>query len=235
MQFSRAKSDVEDLVEHVMRQHHGPLSDHEVTVGVLMAEDPDAKRDHDDRMRPIPVLKHQGYAAAAVVKITSYRDRVQGLPDAVITIDKGLWGFLKDEEQAALIDHELQHLELQLDDEGHAKSDAQGRPKLKLRLHDVQIGVFDVVIKRHGNAALDTQVVRRVVEAYRQMSFGWADGMAPAAGEAAPEFAMPPGTTMSINGRPVEPGKEAEAVGELVDKAFGGDKPRRRRKAAATA
>lgn len=174
MLFHRARAETTELVADVMQQYHGDLLQNDVTVGVLMAEASEGEPVLDARGRPVPMLKHQGYAAAATIKVTPYKQRVLGTEDAVLTIDALLWNYLKPEERIALVDHELTHLELQRDDEDQVKLDDQGRPKLKLRLHDHQIGVFDSVIRRHGNASLDLQAVRVVTEAYRQQTFGWA-------------------------------------------------------------
>lgn len=179
--YARAKPEIVDLVNAVVEKYHGDLHAHDVTIGVLICTDPDAVQPLDDRGRPVPVLKLHGYPAAATVKITPYKQRVQGIEDAVITLDLDLWSRLKPAEREALIDHELTHVQVQFEDddpEQPVKLDNAGRPKLKMRLHDVQLGVFDSVIRRHGDAAIDTQVVRACHERYRQSAFNWGDDMA---------------------------------------------------------
>src|SRR4051812_12378997 len=59
-----------------------------------------------------PPLKLNGYTCQAVIRIESLRHRVQGLPDATITIDQQNWQVLSSDEQDALLDHELEHLDV---------------------------------------------------------------------------------------------------------------------------
>jgi len=104
----------------------------------------------------------------------THRQRGQGIADAVITLDEAAWRQASEAERMALIDHELVHLTIAKDKDGLAKSDDLGRPKLKMRLHDVQVGWFLDVARRHGNAAPEVQAIRAARETYGQRLFGWA-------------------------------------------------------------
>jgi hypothetical protein len=97
---------------------------------------------------PKPALKLHGNACAAIVRITSQRDRAAGLADAIIAIDKNVWYNLSEPRQVALIDHELTHLECE-------DCDDDERPDLKMRKHDWELHGFEDVILRHGPAALE--------------------------------------------------------------------------------
>lgn len=97
--------------------------------------------------------------------------------DAIIEIAEDKWTALKPEQRRALVDHELCHLEvaktiekIQVDEEEHtitrgprkgqvkivpifeerevADKNDDGRPKLKLKAHDIE--EFGAVLKRHG-------------------------------------------------------------------------------------
>ena len=166
-----AKRDVLDLLAQTIHHYHSDLESAEVTVGVLVAW---PKRAGDE----FPVKLH-GYPCQAVVKITPYRARVQGVQDAVITIDGPNWERLDEGERIALLDHELTHLELVRDDEGNVKGDDHGRPKLTCRLHDWELGGFAAVAKRHGNAAPEVKSWREAHTAYHQAVFAWGDDNAP--------------------------------------------------------
>ncbi len=179
----RGDDPIRELLVDAIHRFHGDLEEAEVFVGLLYAHPPEGSEADDDT----PVLKLHGYACAALVRITPYRQRVQGMPDAVIEIDKGRWDKLDEAGQLALLDHELQHLELVRDDEGNIRADDCGRPKLKMRLHDVQLGVFDAIIRRHGKASLDAQMVAETAERYRQTVFAWGDD------QVGGESAVPPG------------------------------------------
>lgn len=164
--YHKPTPELTELVERIMEEHHDDLTALRVKVGCRF-------------VIATGGLKLHGYPCAAMVQIVSYEKRFQGFPDAMITVDKIEWDDLDDDERAAVIDHELEHLAISRDKHGQPRTDDLGRPKLKMRLHDVQLGVFDSVIRRHGDAALDTQVVRACHERYRQMSLQWGDDMGP--------------------------------------------------------
>jgi hypothetical protein len=146
-----------------MQSEHHPDLD-AVTVDALFAFD----EEHSG-----PVLKHQGYGAAAVVRITPLRDRALGTADAVITIDRSTWIDLTAPQRDALVDHELQHLVWVVDDEGKPKSDGLGRPKLATRRHDHQLGWFDEIAQRHGEASFEVRQARVLLETGRQLYFAF--------------------------------------------------------------
>lgn len=162
--FSQAGKETTDLVATVLTKYHGHLAERNMQIGVLFVS---------DEADTGAVLKHNGYPAAAVVKINSYRDRVEGKPDATITIDEDHWQSLSGEERTALIDHELYHLELATDKDGAPKFDDLGRPKLRIRLHDWQLGGFDAVVKRHGTNAPEQQHFQQVAESRKQLLIPW--------------------------------------------------------------
>ena len=181
--LSTAPAEVHELIGEVIREHHPDLAQAGVTVGALMAW---AKSGD-------PVKLH-GYPCAATVKKNSVRDRLEGKPDATITIDSDHWDGLDDRQRAALIDHELTHLVPVLigtiehkDSEGNVverepvwKTDDAGRPVLQMRLHDWQLGGFRAVAERHGSAAPEVREWQRANERFRQSVFAWSDDTVPA-------------------------------------------------------
>lgn len=173
--YSKGKPEVRALIGQVMARYHGPLVDAEVTVGLLMCH-PAEGEEH--------ALKLHGYPCAATVKVTPLKQRVMGIEDAIITIDSATWATLSEGERAAVIDHELQHLEVAVDKDGEVRSDDQGRPRLKMRLHDWNLGGFAVIAGRHKADALEVQAFRLVSTAFHQQLFRWSDDMAP--GDEAP-------------------------------------------------
>lgn len=162
--YSKASADVLGHIERMQSEYHSDLQD--VTVDAVFVFDDEASSE--------VVLKHQGYSAAAVIRITPVRDRTLGVADAVITIDRATWLTLSALQRDALIDHELQHLEWVHDKEGHPKSDALGRPKLSTRRHDHQIGYFTDVVKRHGDSALEIRAARYLIAEIGQLNFDFA-------------------------------------------------------------
>lgn len=160
--IDKADGFTRNLLQQALHEYHPELVKHEVSVGVLMVYDPE-----DSGAR---VLKHQGYPAVAVVKINSLEQRAQGMPDATIKIDRAEWDQMPDRRRIAILDHELQHLEIQYDEAGFCKSDDQGRPKLKIRLHDLVVGGFSCVMARHGDDSGETRQLEVVAEVLAQRS-----------------------------------------------------------------
>lgn len=159
--YSAASSDLLDHIERMQEENHPDLE--LVKIGALFVFD----EEHSDQ-----VLKHQGYPAAAVVRIVSLRDRALGMADALIVVDRSIWASLSAPQRDALIDHELQHLEQVLDpDTNKPVGDSLGRPKLRMRQHDHQFGWFDEIAKRHGEASPEMRQARQLIEQTQQLYF----------------------------------------------------------------
>lgn len=115
--------------------------------------------DFDTYGKPIPGtgLKHRGYPAQAVIKITNLKDRVKGMGDAELLIASHTWKDLSEGERIALIDHELQHLEPVIGKHHEQEKDDAGRPKLTTRSHDIEFGWFNEIARRHGVSSLEVK------------------------------------------------------------------------------
>lgn len=108
-----------------------------------------------------------GYDCAAVIKVIAYDQRVDHRRDAEIKIDQRTWDEITEPQQRALLDHEITHLELVIDDKtGVVKTDDSGRPRLRLRIHDWQCGGFRSIAQRYGTDALEVIEARRFQVAY---------------------------------------------------------------------
>ncbi len=140
-----------DAAAQVIHLYHARLAD--VRLDFLWVRS--ALDDNGDPVEPDP-LKWHGYPCLAVVKIIGPKDRAMGRADAEISLDFKRWEELSDEQRLALLDHELSHLELT------GKTDDHGRPKLKMRLHDVQAGWFVGVAERHGAASQEVQQAQEI-------------------------------------------------------------------------
>lgn len=162
--YSKPGPDLVVFVANVMEDYHDLLFNHGVRVDVLWAESSD-----DDA----PSLKHNGYPVHAVTKINDVKARLRGLADATIVIDKDAWDVTPEPRRVARIDHELTHVDVQLDEAGRPKLDDAGRPKLKLRPHDFQVGVFDAVIGRHGADSDDAHNLNAASERMVQAKLPW--------------------------------------------------------------
>jgi hypothetical protein len=176
--YSEAPAACAQIAERMMRKFHSELADAGVTLDFLFAmADPEKDQVH--------ALKLHGYACNAIVKVVPYKLRVQGHADAEIVIDGDQWPAWSDEEKDALIDHEIEHLELKRDKEGRVINDDIDRPKMSLRLHDHEFGWFDSIARRHGQASFEVQQYERFKEAHRQTWLDFEDGE-----EAAPNMTV---------------------------------------------
>ena len=165
-----APGEVRAVLEDVLAEYHPELAEAGVTINLLFANSTGNG----------PAVKLHGYPCAAVVKINGLKARVEGVMDATITIDGDAWPDWSTGQRKALIDHELYHLELAHDAKtGNYKYDDAGRPKLKMRNHDWQMGGFDAIARRHGQAAFEVQAVRVLATERGQMFWAWGDDTAP--------------------------------------------------------
>lgn len=153
--FTTCDQSVHDQVASLVRRCHGELKEAEVTFNLLFAAGEDGE----------PALKAPGgWPAAAKVKINNLRDRVAGLMDVTILLDGDTWEKRTEAEQRAILDHELQHLEVCRNDKGMVKRDDAGRPKLRMRMHDWELAGFDAVLDRHKASAVEFQAAKQLTE-----------------------------------------------------------------------
>lgn len=138
-------------------------------------------------------LKLHGYPAAAVVKKVSTKDRALGMKDSVITVDWNTWSEMQPRQRVALVDHELMHLKPVIEEWEYAR-DGEGeiiyeagepvkksatyefddlhRPKLTMRLHDVEHGWFLRCAEKWGRDAGETQQAVTLYDRHGQLLFG---------------------------------------------------------------
>ena len=170
--WEKADGAVERLTKQLMRKYHADLHDAGVTFTVLMATP-----DEDEG----PPLLINGYPQAAIVRKTSTRNRVAGLADFEINVDAREWEKMGPDTRRALLDHELEHVELVMLPEkkgGGVARDCAGRPRLALKNHDWQLGGFRVIAQRHRRHALEVQNAQAFADTFGQFVFGFA-GPAP--------------------------------------------------------
>jgi hypothetical protein len=149
--YEKAPAEIGQIVERMMDRYHPQLRDAKVTLAMLMAF-PTKDKNGDTTG---PALTHNGYPAAAVVKIIGLKERTDGRADAELVIDGDNWPLLSEAQRDALVDHELEHLELKTDKDGLLVRDDLERPKLVIRKHDHQFGWFDAIVRRHGRDSLE--------------------------------------------------------------------------------
>lgn len=137
-----AGENVQAACRETMEQFHPDLAALGVNVLCVFA------RAEDKKGFPVSAVKLRGRACYATIRAVSDEDRAAGMPDAVMTIDESLWKTLSTERQAALLDHELTHIEL-------AGGESSAGVSLAMRKHDWELSGFFDVVKRHGKDAIE--------------------------------------------------------------------------------
>lgn len=182
--YSKATTDVNAMIADRIKSGHYPdLELAEVTISAWFAY---AKNDE-------PPIKLHGEPCAAIIKINSAKDRMEGKADASMTIDGYRWKNVWTEKQkVGLIDHELEHVIVcrskvtKKNPVSVILSDDNGRPKLKMRLHDIVMGGFSEIAKRHGPDSFEVMIANEIKNAYGQCLFAWGDDNSP--GDDMPEM-----------------------------------------------
>lgn len=168
--YEKASDAVCQQADGVINKYHDRLRDAAVKIDFIFAHAP-----QDEKGFPTgPAIKWHGFSAAGVCKILSIKDRAMGRGDAEIILDGDKWDSWDVERQNALIDHELTHIELVVNQMGILRRDDLDRPKLKLRKHDAEFGWFAEVARRHGTHSFEVHqatVLRQDYEVFFQAEF----------------------------------------------------------------
>ncbi len=165
--YQKADLDVCEMVSVVMEKHHGGLFVAEVKIQTLMVY-PTTDENGDANG---PAITDGGYKVIAKIKILGIKDRIARGFDVELLIDGDNHQMTTEEQQEALIVHELTHIELQIDDNGGVKIDNAGRPKLRTVRHDHQFGWFDSTARRYGDDSVEVMQFKRLIESleFRQL------------------------------------------------------------------
>lgn len=137
--YDQPSEQVIALIKSTIKEFHPELDEAQVTVDAIMA--------YNDKGFAV---KAGGYPALACIKANSLANRIKGLADALITIDGDSYDSMSEAQQRGLIDHELTHLNIKRDKEQNIVTDDAGRPKIKMKKHDYQMGWFREIAIRHG-------------------------------------------------------------------------------------
>lgn len=160
--YEKCNSDVMELGARIMRAYQPELIEYDVRITYLFASS------STDR----PAVSVGGYPCYAKVKIVPLVQRADGRADAEIVIDKLAWESADDVQREAMLAHELWHLDLHRKD-GTPQFDDAGRPKLKMRKHDVQHGWFHAIADRYGDSSVEVLQAKQFADKHGQLYFGW--------------------------------------------------------------
>jgi len=173
--FVKANADVNRIISEVIADFYPDLVEAQARIGAVMAY-PTLDEDGDSTG---PAMKRGGLAVMAKIKKNGEADRVDGKPDATITLDVEEWDELDEERQRALIDHELYHLIVKRKSLGKTiKIDDGGRPLFDIRPHDWEITGFRVVAERHLAASCEVVEARKLHDRYGTLLFDFASDQA---------------------------------------------------------
>lgn len=163
--YQAAPQEIIDLAERIKREHHVGLIEAGVTICWLVARNSDPAGH---------AITFKGWPAKALCRLNPLRDRVAGLTDCTILIDAQWWGLAPERERAAVIDHELTHINVCRYRVGNVRYDDANRPKLELRKHDFELCGFHAMVERHGVNSAEAKGFMGVQEVWVQRHFQFA-------------------------------------------------------------
>jgi len=123
--------EVEEIAQEVIKQYHGKLLEFGVQIKYLFRSQTPKKGDKEIWGR---IRKVTGLSAFLATGANE--------PFFVVEIPSDVWGKLTDKQKRALLDHELCHAQVELDDESDIGY------KISLRGHDLE--EFALIVRRHG-------------------------------------------------------------------------------------
>jgi hypothetical protein len=160
--YHPCSSSIKELANEILFAYetHKPLIEARVRIDFVFAfadEDEEGNKLND-------AIRKNGRKVYAMARIINLKDRSKGQGDAEITIDGDWWGEATDEQQRALLDHELHHFALKTNRAGMVQFDDLKRPLLRMRKHDYEFGWFTIIAERHGKASVECQQAREIKE-----------------------------------------------------------------------
>ncbi len=169
--YRRCDQSVSDLASELLVKYdsHKPLVESRARIDFVFA-----CADLDEDGHPMAdALKKNGIKALGITRKLGGKDRALGRGDAEIALDHYWWTQqASEEQQRALLDHELHHIAVVLQKEtGRARLDDMGRPVVRLRKHDFEFGWFSVIAARHGEHSIERIQAREIVEIAGQLYF----------------------------------------------------------------
>lgn len=199
--FERCDKSVEELAKDLIRKFetHHPLEAAEVKIDFVFA-----RGDVDDAGNQTNhALTKNGVRALGIARKIPLKDRALGRGDAEIALDADYWVDALEAEQAALLDHELHHIAVKSDKAGNIQYDDLGRPQIKMRKHDVEVGWFKVIAERHGAHSIERKQAKQLMDVDGQ--FFW------------PEFATTVKITAGdVTSKPMSMGAFAKAAATAI-------------------
>jgi len=163
--FQKCDQSVREMANTILCQYdtYEPLLDAKVTIDFVFAF-----ADEDDAGNKVGnALSKNGCKALGICRKLPLKDRAMGRADAEISLDGDWWNKACEEEQHALLDHELYHIVVKVDKRGIVRDDLQ-RPVLQMRKHDHEFGWFKEIAARHGLFSQERQQAKDMMDDFGQ-------------------------------------------------------------------
>ena len=179
--FQPCPPKITDLANDILCSYesHKPILDARVKIDFVFAfgdTDPDTGEKKADA---ITVRGRRVFGETRKIKL---KDRAMGRGDAEVCLDGDWWNHeATPAMRRALLDHELHHITPKRNKEGGFKMDDLGRPEIKLREHDVEIGWFAEVAARHQADSMERIQARAIHDRFGQ--FFWPELAGPEVGD----------------------------------------------------
>ena len=164
--YQPADSETMAMLDAVIAEHHPDIQEAHVSIAVLFVFAP---RGDDDEPKGAALTLH-GRPCDATIKITPIDLRALGVADAIMRIDGDRWERKSEDQQRALLDHEVTHLQVTIgeDEARTVKSDVCDRPVLSMRQHDFFAEGFTDVMRRHGRMAPEVEIIEAFTSTMEQ-------------------------------------------------------------------
>lgn len=172
--YAKGDGDTIALLNKAIEAYHAELKELNVRVGVILVSPPKNAEGEPTGA----AVTHAGHEVLATVKLTTPADRVFSPYDAIVRIDQERFDLMIEEQQLALLDHELTHLVVRRDDDGHPLLTEDLRPKLALKPDDIFVTGFAEVAERHGEHSVEVRTMRGLQDRFGQLLFPWANDKA---------------------------------------------------------
>lgn len=152
-----------DLMKKTIEQYHPDINRYGVRIGLISAF---GQRNDEGELEK-PALMKSGAKCAAKVRIVGLKDRLMKNLDVEVLIDGDYWQELDDARKIAILDHELEHIVIQVDSEsGAVKTDSLDRPRLRLINDDIQFWGFSRIAERHKENSQECLCFKQMVARY---------------------------------------------------------------------
>ena len=165
--YERAEQAIQLQAHDLLMEHHHDLHAAGVTIEVIFGY---ASRNADYEQVGHAYKVRQRPVSSTSSK-TKLIDRVLGAADIRIELDGDQWESLHVDQQAAIIDRELQSFAVAKDAEDGLILDSHGRPKLKRRLPDFEVSIYTEIAKRHREASVECISMAQIYSQAGQVVF----------------------------------------------------------------